>query len=87
MIKTKECAMRKIVLSFVAFALLAAPSFIGAPVIGGSAQAEEIRIGVPDVRVEDRDHDRDRDRDRWRRDHDHDHEVIVIKKHHDHDND
>ena len=80
--------MRKIILSFVAFGLLAAPSFIGAPVISGSAQAEEIRIGVPDVRVEDRDHDRDRDR--WRREHDHDREVIVIKKNHrdhDHDND
>jgi Ni/Co efflux regulator RcnB len=83
MIKTKECAMRKIVLSFVAFALLAAPSFIGAPVIGGSAQAEDIRIGVPGVRVDDRDNDRDH---RWRRDHDRD-DVVVIKKHRDRDHD
>lgn len=77
--------MRKIFLPFVAFGLLATPAFIGAPVIGGSVQAEEVGIAVPGVRVEDRDHDRDRD-DRWRRDH-HEHEVIVIKKHHDEDHD
>jgi hypothetical protein len=78
--------MRKIFLPFVAFGLLATPAFIGAPVIGGSAQAEEIVIGAPPVRVEDRDHDRDRYRDdRDRRDHEH--EVIVIKKHHDEDHD
>jgi hypothetical protein len=77
--------MKKIALSFVAFGLLAAPAFIGAPAIGGSAQAEEIRIGIPGVRVEDRDHDRDRDQ-RWRRDHDRD-DVVVIKKHRDRDRD
>jgi Ni/Co efflux regulator RcnB len=76
--------MKKIALSLVAFGLLAAPAFIGAPVIGGSAQAEEVRIGLPSVRVEDRDNDRDH---RWRRDRDHDREVIVIKKHRDRDRD
>ena len=76
--------MKKIALSLVAFGLLATPAFIGAPVMGGSVQAEEIRIGVPGVRVEDRDNDRDH---RWRRDRDHDREVIVIKKHRDRDRD
>ena len=82
--------MKKIALPFVALGLLVTPAFMGAPVIGGSVQAEEIRIGIPGVRMEDRDHDRDRDRDRdhrWRRDHDSDREVIVIKKHRDRDRD
>ncbi len=74
--------MKKIALPFVALGLLVTPAFMGAPVIGASVQAEEIRIGISGVRMEDRDHDRDRDRDhRWRRDHDNDREVIVIKKH------
>jgi hypothetical protein len=76
--------MKKIALPFVAFGLLAAPAFISAPSIGGSAQAEEIRIGVPSIRVEDR--DRDRDRWRWRRDYDRD-DVVVIKRHRDRDRD
>lgn len=70
--------MKKIALPLVAFGLLVTPAFMGAPVIGSSAQAEEIRIGIPGVRVEDRD---DRDHRRWRRDNDNDREVIVIKKH------
>jgi hypothetical protein len=86
MIKTKECVMRKIALPFVAFGLLAAPTFMAVPSISGSAQAEEIRIGVPGVRVEDRDNDRDRDH-RWRRDHDRDDVVVIKKKHRDRDDD
>ncbi len=71
--------MKKIALPFVALGLLVTPAFMGASVIGSSVQAEEIRIGIPGVRVEDRD---DRDHRRWRRDHDNDREVIVIKKKH-----
>ena len=78
--------MKKIVLPFVALGLLVTPAFMGVPVMGenSSVRAEEIRIGVPGVRVEDRDNDRDH---RWRRDRDHDREVIVIKKHRDRDRD
>ena len=76
--------MKKIALSFVAFGLLAVPTFMAAPNICGSAQAEEIRVDVPRVRVEDRDHDRDH---RWRRDHDRDDVVVIKKKHRDHDDD
>lgn len=75
--------MKKIAIPFVALGLLVNPTLMGTSVIGASAQAEEIRIGVPDVRVEDRDHDRDH---RWRRDHDRD-DVVVIKKHRDRDHD
>jgi hypothetical protein len=86
MMKPKECVMRKIALPFVAFGLLVTPAFMGAPVIGSSVQAEEVQIGIPGVRLEDRDNDRDHRR--WRRDHDNDREVIVIKKrHHDRDDD
>jgi hypothetical protein len=87
MIKTKECAV-KIAIPFVTLGLLVAPTFMGASVIGenSSARAEEIRIGVPSIRVEDRDYDRDRDH-RWRRDHDRDDVVVIKKKHRDHDRD
>jgi len=74
--------MKKIALPFVAFGLLAAPAFMAAPSIGGPAQAEEIRIGVPTIRVEDRDRDRDRDRWRWRRDYDRDDMIVIKKRHH-----
>jgi hypothetical protein len=80
--------MKKIALPFVALGLLVTPAFMGASVIGSSVQAEEIRIGIPGVRVEDRDNDRDHRR--WRHDNDNDREVIVIKKRHrdnDRDND
>jgi hypothetical protein len=74
--------MKKIALPFVALGLLVTPAFMGASVIGenSSVRAEEIRIGIPGVRVEDRDNDRDHRR--WRRDYDNDREVIVIKKKH-----
>jgi hypothetical protein len=70
--------MKNIAIPFIALGLLVTPAFMGVPVIGenSSVRAEEIRIGVPSVRVEDRD---DRDH-RWRRDHDRD-DVVVIKKH------
>jgi hypothetical protein len=79
--------MKKIVLPFVALGLLVTPAFMGVPVIGenSSVRAEEIRIGVPGVRVEDR--DRDRDDHRWRRDHDRDDVVVIKKKHRDRDDD
>jgi hypothetical protein len=74
--------MKKIAaVPFLALGLLVTPAIMGASVIGenSSVRAEEIRIGIPGVRVEDRD---DRDHRRWRRDHDNDREVIVIKKKH-----
>ena len=73
--------MKNIAVPFIALGLLVTPAFMGVPVIGenSSVRAEEIRIGVPTIRVEDRDHDRDRDH-RWRRDYDRD-DVVVIKKH------
>jgi hypothetical protein len=79
--------MKKIALPFVALGLLVTPAFMGVPVIGenSSVRAEEIRIGVPGVRVEDR--DRDRDDHRWRRDHDRDDVVVIKKKHRDRDDD
>jgi|NitcycUWRROWE17A_1032939.scaffolds.fasta_scaffold03354_1 hypothetical protein len=77
--------MKKIVLPFVALGLLVTPAFMGASVIGSSVQAEEIRIGVPGVRVEDRDNDRDHRR--WRRDHDRDDVVVIKKRHRDYDRD
>jgi len=79
--------MKKIALPFVALGLLVTPAFMGVPVIGenNSVRAEEIRIGVPGVRVEDR--DRDRDDHRWRRDHDRDDVVVIKKKHRDRDDD
>jgi hypothetical protein len=75
----------KIAIPFVALGLLVAPTFMAVPSINGSAQAEEIRIGVPGVRVEDR--DRDRDDHRWRRDHDRDDVVVIKKRHRDRDDD
>ena len=72
---------------FIALGLLVTPAFMGVPVIGenSSVRAEEIRIGVPTIRVEDRDHDRDH---RWRRDYDRDDVVVIKKRHHrDHDDD
>jgi hypothetical protein len=77
--------MKKIALPFVALGLLVTPAFMGVPVIGenSSVRAEEIRIGVPGVRVEDR----DRDDHRWRRDHDRDDVVVIKKKHRDRDDD
>ena len=79
--------MKKIALPFVALGLLVTPAFMGVPVIGenSSVRAEEIRIGVPGVRVEDRDNDRDDHR--WRRDHDRDDVVVIKKKHRDRDDD
>lgn len=76
--------MKKIAIPFVALGLLVSPTLMGASVIGASAQAEEIRIGIPGVRVEDRDNDRDHRR--WQREHDRD-DVVVIKKHRDRDHD
>jgi hypothetical protein len=71
--------MKNIAVPFIALGLLVTPAFMGVPVIGenSSVRAEEIRIGVPTIRVEDRDRDRDH---RWRRDYDRD-DVVVIKKH------
>jgi hypothetical protein len=77
--------MKKIALPFVALSLLVTPAFMGASVIGSSVQAEEIRIGIPGVRVEDRDNDRDHHR--WRRDHDRDDVVVIKKRHRDNDRD
>jgi hypothetical protein len=81
--------MKNIAVPFIALGLLVTPAFMGVPVIGenSSVRAEEIRIGVPTIRVEDRDHDRDRDH-RWRRDYDRDDMVVIKKRHHrDHDDD
>jgi hypothetical protein len=79
--------MKNIAVPFIALGLLVTPAFMGVPVIGenSSVRAEEIRIGVPTIRVEDRDNDRDH---RWRRDHDRDDVVVIKKRHHrDHDDD
>jgi hypothetical protein len=77
--------MKNIAVPFIALGLLVTPAFMGVPVIGenSSVRAEEIRIGVPGVRVEDRD---DRDH-RWRRDRDRDDVVVIKKKHRDRDDD
>jgi hypothetical protein len=78
--------MKNIAIPFITLGLLVTPAFMGVPVIGenSSVRGEEIRIGVPDVRVEDRDNDRDH---RWRRDHDRDDVVVIKKKHRDRDDD
>lgn len=80
--------MKNIAVPFIALGLLVTPALMGVPVIGenSSVRAEEIRIGVPGVRVEDRDRDNDRDH-RWRRDRDRDDVVVIKKKHRDRDDD
>ena len=80
--------MKNIAVPLIALGLLVTPAFMGVPVIGENSfvRAEEIRIGVPGVRVEDRDRDNDRG-DRWRRDRDRDDVVVIKKKHRDRDDD
>lgn len=68
--------MRKLALSFVALSLLVGPAFVGNAIVGDTARAQEIGVGVGGVGVRVGNDWGYRDR-YWR---DRDPDVVVIKK-------